>query len=181
MPVTDNNLTAEPVDNCRQTANVLVLGLGNILMTDEGVGVHVVQRLQKFALPENVEIIDGGTAGLDILLSRQKPYRLIIIDALKAGQKPGFLYKIRFKTGEKNKFSQIFDNNLSKLSLHQVGLIDALNAAERLNCQPEKIVIIGVEPDQISCGLELTESVKQKVPEIIKIVLEELDDALYSK
>jgi len=179
MPVTDNNLIAEPVDNYRQAANILVLGLGNILMTDEGVGVHVVQRLQKFTLPENAEVIDGGTAGLDILLSRQRPYKLLIIDALKSGQKPGSFCKICLKTGEKNKFLQLFDSDLSTLSLHQVGLLDSLNAAEKLNCQPEEIVIIGVEPEKITCGLELTESVRQKIPEIIKTVLEELDNAVY--
>ncbi len=154
---------------------VLVLGLGNVLLKDEGVGVHVAGQLQKLDLPGNVEVIDGGTAGLDILLSQEGLYKLVVIDATRAGKRPGTIYKTRFKAAEKDRLTQIFSNaEQSKISLHQVGLIDALAAAERMSCAPEEIVIIGVEPREMAYGLELTEQVKQRLAEIVDTVLEEI-------
>jgi len=152
----------------------LVLGLGNILLKDEGVGVHVAGELQKQNLPANVEVIDGGTAGLDILLAQEGLDKLVVIDATRAGRKPGTIYKARLKAGEMDKLTRIFGQDKdSKISSHQVGLIDALSAAEKMSCAPREIVIIGVEPKEINCGLELTEQVKQRVPKIVNMVLEE--------
>jgi len=177
-----SNLVVKPVDNCAEKTKVLVLGLGNMLLKDEGIGVHVAQQLQKRKLPDNVEVIDGGTAGMDILLSQQKFYKLVVIDAVKAGKRAGTIYKALFKAEEKDRLNRIFgEDKESKISLHQVGLIDALAAAEKMNCAPKEIVIIGVEPKQVDCGLELTEEVKQKVPAIINTVLEEIKNAVYEK
>ncbi len=172
---TDDNLVVKPANSCAEKTKVLVLGLGNMLLKDEGIGVHIACQLQKRKLPDNVEVIDGGTAGMDILLSQQCPYKLVVIDAMKAGRKAGTIYKARFKAEEKDKLNCIFsEDKESKISSHQVGLIDALAAAEKMNCAPIEIVIIGVEPEQIGYGLELTEEVKQKVPAIINTVLEEI-------
>jgi len=169
-------------DSCRKSSRVLVLGLGNVLLRDEGVGVHVAGELQKVALPRNVEVIDGGTAGLDILLSQEGLYKLVVIDATRAGKKPGTIYKARLKAKEKDELVRIFGQDReSKISLHQVGLIDALAATEKMNCAPEEIVIIGVEPKEIACGLELTEQVKQRIPEIVNTVLEEIEDAVHER
>ena len=187
---TDDNLVFDPVSSCAEEVKVLVLGLGNMLLKDEGIGVHVAQQLQKQKLLDNVdstgspqvEVVDGGTAGSDILLSQQCPYKLVVIDAMKAGKKAGTIYKARFKAEDKDKLNCIFgEDKESKISLHQVGLIDALAAAEKMNCAPKEIVIIGVEPKQVDCGLELTEEVKQKVPAIINTVLEEIKNAVYEK
>ena len=93
---TDTGLLC-PANSCGGSGRVLVLGLGNILLRDEGAGVHAAQELQKQSLPGNVEVIDGGTAGLEILLSQQCPYKLLVIDATKAGNEPGTIYKIRLK------------------------------------------------------------------------------------
>jgi len=161
---------------------VLILGLGNILLKDEGVGAYVAGELQKHRLPGNVEVIDGGTAGPDALLSAIDVEKLVVIDALRAGKKPGTIYKLKLKAGEKEKLTRIFSRERqSKISLHQVGLLDALSAAEKINCAPEEIVIIGVEPAEVDCGLELTGQVKQKVPEIIGKVLEEIKDDIHTK
>ena len=152
---------------------VLILGLGNILLKDEGVGVYVVEQLQKLSLPNNVEVMDGGTASLDILLLQQGIDKLVVIDAMKAGSKPCTVFKARFEAHERGKLERIFSRG-SKISLHQIGLIDALAAAEKLNCAPKEIVIIGAEPKEIDWGLELTDQVKQRVPDIINSVLEEI-------
>ncbi len=159
---------------------VLVLGLGNILLKDEGIGVHIAQKLRELALPDNVEVMDGGTASLDVLLSATGIEKLLVIDALRAGKEAGTIYKARLKNQERDKLEQIFSGE-SNISLHQIGLIDALAVAERINCAPKEIVIIGVEPEKIDCGLELTDKVKQRVPEIINTVLKEIEDAIHTK
>ena len=173
------SLTVSP-EKSDGTGRVLVLGLGNILLRDEGVGVHVAHKLQELAIPYNVEVMDGETACLDVLLLAQGVEKLVVIDALRAGKEAGTIYKARLRTEERDKLERIFSGD-SKLSLHQMGLLDALTAAEKLNCAPKEIVIIGVEPKKMDWGLELTDEVKQRVPEIINIVLKEIEDAVHAK
>ena len=169
-----------PEENCRDSSRVLVLGLGNILLKDEGIGVHVVTELQKRHLPGNVQVIDGGTAGVDVLLSQEGGYKLVVIDAMKAGKEPGTIYRNRFKANEIGRLAGIFNEKTqSKISLHQVGLIDALLVAEKTICAPDEITIIGVEPDETDEGLEPTGKVRQRIPEIINTVLEEIKDAVH--
>lgn len=177
---TDTNSVPGQAGVCGKERRILVLGLGNILLEDEGLGVHIAQELQKRALPDNVEVIDAGTAVLDVLLLQQCPYKLMVIDAVDAGQKPGTIYKARLKTQEKHKLNEIFGRDgTSKISLHQSGLIDALLAAESLKCGPEEIVIIGVQPEKMGYGLELSEPVQQKTPELIGKVLEEIKNDIH--
>jgi len=166
-------------ERCK-SRRILILGLGNILLKDEGVGVHVVGQLQKQNLPCNVEVIDGGTAGLDILLLQEGLDKLVVIDALRAGGKPGTIYKTQLKVDGKEKLTEVFSREEgSKISLHQIGLLDALAVAERMNCAPKEIVIIGVEPGEVDYGLELTDDVKQRVPEIVNVVLKEIKDDIH--
>jgi len=176
---TDASLVMSSEKSC-STGRILVLGLGNILLKDEGVGVHIAQMLQELALPHNVEVVDGGTASLDVLLLAPGIEKLVVIDALRAGKEAGTIYKARLKSEERDKLEQIFSSG-SRISLHQVGLIDALAIAERMNCAPKEIAIIGIEPKKIDCGLELTDDVKQKIPEIINTVLKEIEDAIHTK
>jgi len=181
-----------------RSKRILILGLGNILLRDEGVGSHVAQLLlmgprvkhgAKYlaggftaGLPADVEVVDGGTAALDALLLAQDIDRLVVIDALRAGQKPGTIYRAKFQAGEKGKLAEILaGQGGSRISLHQVGLIEALAVAEKLNSVPEEIVIIGVEPGKVDWGLELTEQVAQKLPEIINTVVKEIEDAVHRK
>jgi len=162
-------------DSYRGSGRVLVLGLGNILCKDEGIGARIAQKLQEMTLPWNIEVMDGGTAGLDVLLSVIDVDKLVVIDALRAGKKPGTIYKACLKIDEKDKITQIFGQEEHlKMSLHQVGLFEAFGIAEKIGCAPREIVIIGVEPGEIDYGLELTEQVRQKLPKIIEKVLEEI-------
>ncbi|UCF00260.1 MAG: HyaD/HybD family hydrogenase maturation endopeptidase [Planctomycetota bacterium] len=157
---------------------ILVLGLGNILLKDEGVGVHVVGQLQKRNLSAKIEVIDGGTAGLDILLSQEGLDKLVVIDALRAGKKPGTIYRTQFSG--KDRLTEVFSREEDfKISLHQIGLLDALAAAGKMNCAPKEIVIIGVEPAEVDYGLELTDEVKKRIPEIVNVVLKEIKDDIY--
>ena len=165
-----------------ESERVLVLGLGNILLKDEGIGVHVAGRLQKLDLPLNVEVVDGGTSGLDILLTQEQPYELIVVDAMKAGGKPGTIYKTKFTADETDRLTEVMnEQKQSKISLHEVSLVDALLVAQRVGCAPNEIVIIGIEPKEIDCGLETTAQVEQEIPEIINTVLEEIKDAVHTR
>jgi hydrogenase maturation protease len=150
---------------------VLILGVGNILLKDEGIGVHVAQQLSKYNLPDNVEVIDGGTSGLDVLLSEEGSYKLVVIDAIRFSKKPGTVYKTKYLAPRP---VRVFPVGQSQISLHQLGLIDALVAAEKMGCLPEEIVIVGVEPGEVDLGLELTEKVAQSISEVIEKVLEEI-------
>jgi hydrogenase maturation protease len=164
-----------------KNTRVLVVGVGNLLLKDEGIGVHVAGELQKQTLPRTVEVIDAGTAALDILLSQTAPYKLVVIDTTKAGKKPGTIYRVRLKAGEKDKLIRIFGQGSSGISLHQIGLLQALAAAEKTNRLPEEIVLIGVEPNKVDWGLELTEPVKRAIPEIVDTVLKEIEDAVHAR
>lgn len=146
----------------------VILGLGNILLKDEGIGVHVIKELEKKSLPDNVELIDGGTSSLDILLSIENTEKLIIIDALKFGKDPGTIYKIDPKDLEEK-------IDMDKLSLHQMNLLETLLIAKTKGTLPEEIVILGVEPFEISSGLGLTPKLQEKLPKVIDAVLNEIN------
>lgn len=147
-------------------SKTLILGLGNILLKDEGVGVHVVRELKKQDLPEDVEVIDGGTSGMDILSFVRDMQKLIIIDAMRLNKKPGSIYCL-------NPYGLKFA--LPHVSMHQVGVLEILSVAEKLHCLPEDVNIIGVEPKEIDWGLELSLEVKQKVSGIVDLVLEKVN------
>jgi len=146
---------------------VLVLGLGNILLKDEGIGVYAALKLKEKTLPDNVEVIDAGTASLDIILSIKNVEKLIIIDALKSAKVPGTIYRLRLDDLESRIGS-------SALSLHQLSVVEALSIAKKKGDLPKDIVIIGVEPERIDYELGLSPSLEKKLPDIVDIVLREL-------
>lgn len=152
---------------------IVILGLGNILLKDEGVGVRVAGELSKRGLPENVDIIDGGTASLDVLTSIKDIEKLIIIDALKGGEEPGSIYRLCPE--------DLLAETKNCVSLHQINLLDALNIAKKIGSTPEETVIIGIEPKAVDSGLGVTSCIEQKIPEIINIVLKELENDCHRK
>lgn len=131
-------------------------------------------------LPYNVKVIDGGTASLDVLLLAQGIEKLVVIDAVRVGKEAGTVYNARLKIDEYYKLEQFFSGG-NKVSLHQISLIDVLVVARKMDCAPNEIVIIGVEPEKVDWGLELTDKVRRKVPEIIDMVLREIENAVYGK
>lgn len=146
--------------------SVLILGVGNILLSDEGVGVRIVDAMKGIELPDNVELFDGGTASVDLLDNLANRDKVIIIDAVKGGNEPGTLY--RFTPDDVT----IQRQNLT--SLHQVGLLETLTMAEYLGCPPQEVVIFGIEPKKVGWGLELSPEVAGMVPRVIELVLSEL-------
>ncbi|MFW6114918.1 MAG: hydrogenase maturation protease [Thermodesulfobacteriota bacterium] len=147
------------------TKRVLILGIGNLILKDEGIGVHVLRALEEQSLPSQVELIEGGTATLDLLSPFCDSERIIVVDAMKATGKPGTIYRCLPED-----LMEISDR---PLSLHQVGLLDVLSMARQLGGNPA-VVIIGVEPKEISWGLELTEEIQAVVPKVVEAVKLEL-------
>lgn len=146
----------------------LILGVGNLLMSDEGVGVHVIQRLvADYQFPEEVQVLDGGTLGMDLLYYLEGVENLLLIDAVQARREPGSL--IRLEGDEVPAFMSI------KISPHQLGVPDMLAAAKlKGNCYPNHIVLWGVQPERMEIGLDLSQNVEAKVDTIIENVLEQL-------
>ena len=150
--------------------HILVLGVGNILLRDEGVGVRVIEHLlADYTFSPNVELLDGGTLGVRLLDPIANAGVLIVVDALRNGQPPGTVYRM---SAEDLPRCISFKN-----SLHQTGLLETLAYAEMLGNRPETVVI-GVEPADISpWGLELTETLKDRILNVTGCVLQEIEQA----
>lgn len=145
----------------------IVLGVGNILLGDEGIGVRVVQRLSaEYALPEELEVVDGGTAGIDLLPYFKKNVPLIIVDALKTKKGPGEIMILRD--------AEVPAFIAQKLSPHQIGLPEVLATSHLIDEMPDKLVLIGIEPQTMETGIELSPLLESKVEALIEIVIEEL-------
>ena len=144
---------------------VIIIGIGNLILRDEGVGVHAVRALEGRELPPGVEVIDGGTATMELLPVFQEAERIIVIDALRGGAQPGTIYRLSP--------DDLMGETERPLSLHQVGLLEVLGMARQLGGDPA-VVIIGVEPKKISWGMELTPEVEARLPRVIDAVFEEL-------
>ena len=149
-------------------AETLVLGLGNILLGDEGLGVRVVERLlEQYEFPEGVRVMDGGTLGLDLLPYVEEASRLLVIDAVQAGKPPGTLVRL-----EGHEVPVFLD--ASKVSPHQEGLQDLLAVAMLKGYLPEEVVFWGAQIESLGVGLELSEAVAAQVDGLGGKVLEEL-------
>ncbi len=149
-------------------AETLVLGLGNILLGDEGLGVRVVERLlEQYEFPEGVRVMDGGTLGLDLLPYVEEASRLLVIDAVQAGKPPGTL--VRMEGSEVPVFL-----DASKVSPHQEGLQDLLAVAMLKGYLPEEVILWGAQIESLGVGLELSEPVAAQVDGLSGKVLEEL-------
>jgi len=141
-----------------------VLGIGNALLRDEGIGCHVVHALEGIPLPD-VEIVDGGTCP-DVLQLFEDADKLVIVDAVKGGGTPGQIYRFHLE--------DITLEQKSFLSLHDVGLLDNLMLMQLWH-NIDKAVIIGVEPGEIGWGLELSSKLQERMPQIIDAILSELN------
>ena len=147
--------------------DILVLGIGNVLLTDEGVGVRTLKELERrFSFPANVELLDGGTAGIELLRHIRNRDCLIIIDAMKSGHVPGTIVRVE---GE-----DVPAAFRTRISPHQLGLSDLLAAAMLTDELPKNLVLFGVEPESIDIGLDLTETVEANLGKLIEAVADEL-------
>ena len=147
--------------------SILVLGLGNTIMTDDGFGVEVVTTLSsRYYFQGPVKLLDGGTLGLDLLPHLEEIESLLIIDALYMRAESGKIFRL-----EGDEVPRAF---ASKLSVHQMGLQDLLAVAELQGHVPRNLVVWGVQPECIEMGTEMTATVAATVEPVVTSVLEEL-------
>jgi hydrogenase maturation protease len=141
---------------------ILVLGIGNYLMGDEGVGVHIVQEMERMNLPEYVDVLDGGTGGFFLMNVFDDYGKVIFLDATMDGKKGGTIALL------KPKFAADFPK---ALSVHDVGLKDMVEALYLQDKLPElHLITISVEGIQ-PMTIEMTKNVKNSIPKAIKIIL----------
>jgi hydrogenase maturation protease len=149
-------------------SRTLVLGLGNVLLHDEGLGVWVAKSLgRRFAFPPEVTVLEGGTLGLDLLPWLDDVERLLVIDAVKVGRAPGAT--VRLENGDVPAGLDV------KISPHQVGVQDLLAAARLLGSEPPHVVLWGMEPERLDPGTGFSASVSEALPRLEAEVLDELD------
>ena len=149
---------------------ILILGVGNILYTDEGVGVRAVERLlADYDFSDNVTLMDGGNLGMRLMQPLMDSDYCIVLDAVLGGDQPGTIYRF---TGEDLRKSLAF-----KDSMHQSDLVDTLIYCELVGKRPETVVI-GMEPyDFKNMSIELTDIVADRLPAMLDIALTELAQA----
>ncbi|HUW22753.1 MAG TPA: hydrogenase maturation protease [bacterium] len=147
---------------------VVVLGVGNLLLRDEGVGVHLIQKLREMEIDKRVRLVDGGTSILDCIPRAEEVAKLIIVDAIKLGGKPGKTYKIRVD-------DSLLKGARGMTSLHQLGVVETLAIARKMGELPHT-VIIGIEPKDIGYGLELSPEIERRTGEMVNLILDEVGD-----
>ena len=147
--------------------SIAVLGLGYILLRDEGVGVRIAERLiNNFIFSPAVKVIDAGTLGFGLISEIQEIQKLIVVDAVKAGEAPGTIYK----------FTQNdIDTTISPLlSAHDIGFLEVIEQWKMMGIQPE-VIFLGIEPyDMSSWGMELSDCIINKMSRLVELILEEL-------
>ena len=150
-----------------QRCPTLVLGLGNILLRDEGVGVRVIEAMQQLDLPDGVELFDGATAGFDLIDALADRQRVIVIDALAGDDEPGTLRRM---TG-----GDLDTHSSGETSLHELGFVQTLGLARQLGVAPAEIVIFGIKPLCLEPGLDLSPAIAAIVPDVVRLVVAELE------
>jgi hydrogenase maturation protease len=150
-------------------ANTLVLALGNPLRGDDGVGAAVVEALLAAGAPPGVDVLDGGTPGLETVLLMQGYRRVVVVDAADMGHEPGAW--TRFTREE----VQLGSGDLHEIGiLHAAGLAEALALGEALDVLPPEIVIYGVQPSEVGWGPGLSAPVEAAVPMVCAAIIHEL-------
>lgn len=146
---------------------VLVVGIGNILLRDEGVGVYVIQAMAQRELPENIELLDGGTSGVDLIEHLANRPKVIIVDSVKMEEvPPGTVYRFTM--------DELVRQRSDSISLHELGILESLHMAYQLSCGPGEVVLFGIVPKTLRPpAVEVSPELVAIVPKVIDLVLEE--------
>lgn len=148
-----------------ENKKTLVMGIGNYLMCDEGIGVHVAEQLQREPMPDHVSVLDGGTGGFHLLEYFENHDHVILVDATLDGREPGTIRKI------KPRFASDFP---PAMSTHDIGLKDMVSALQFMGKMPEiDLFVVSIDSIQDQ-GTELTPAVKARVPELVRLIIQEI-------
>ncbi len=147
---------------------IVVLGIGNRLMGDDGFGPRIIEALEKQGLPENVELIDAGVGGIAILSWIENADKIIIVDSVQTNNEPpGTVYRFTDK--------ELPPSDMFMLSLHDLNLIDTINIGKVVQKMPDEIVILGVEVKRVAQFEDkLTSEVEAAMAEVLDLVMEEI-------
>jgi len=146
---------------------ISVVGVGNPLMRDDGIGVHMVRYLEKLGLPEGVELIDGGTHSYDLLDIFAEADIVIVVDAIQAGGEPGTIYRAPLDELD------LKPNRDTATSLHDINFVEAVHMLRLMGYDPQ-FIVFGVQPKEIFLDLELSPEVADKVPRLAELIQEEV-------
>ena len=148
---------------------IRILGVGNVLTADDGLGPTVIKRLEaKFTFPENVEVIDVGTPGLDFTPYLAGARAVLVVDTVRGSEAPGTLKVWRDE-------ELLSAPPIARTNPHEPGLREALMATELTDSSPGEIVLIGVVPETVVAGTRLSPSVKNAIDAVERRIFEELD------
>ena len=147
--------------------DILVLGIGNTMLKDEGIGVRVAEEMMKMSLPPEVEVMDGGIKGLDLLYYIEGRKKVIVVDAVKAGAPSGTLFRFT-------------DNDLAAKkgimrSAHGIDFSDVIAVAGFTGTKPAEVIFLGIEPYDLSVSMELSPEIEEMIPILINLVMKEID------
>jgi len=140
--------------------------VGNLLLSDEGLGVHVARKLMEMDFPPGVEVVEGGTDGFGLMHALLQADRLILVDAVRGGGAPGSIY--RFEIEDCPPFPDIF-----KTSVHQISILEVINLSGLIGSTP-RTTVIGLEPNRLEMGMELSPQIEAKIPRVIQLIREEV-------
>jgi hydrogenase maturation protease len=147
---------------------ITILGIGNTLFSDEGVGIHLLPLLEEAMRDyENIEIIDGQTDGMKLLGPVEDAQNLIIIDAINAGKEGGTIIKL-----EGDEIPAYFG---IKMSIHQIGFQEVLFAAKMRERYPDQIIMFGMQPTSLELGVELSETNRGRLRDLAKEVINQVN------
>ena len=169
MSRSDRSMAKQKREATGSLRKIVVLGVGNLLLSDEGVGVHVANALMKMTLPSEVTVIEGGTDGFGLLNIITESDRLIVVDAVRGGAAAGSIY--RFDIDDIHEYPAAY-----KTSVHQIGILEVIRLSSLIGKTPET-TIIGIEPKSLAMGMELSPEIRAKIPSIIERIQEEILDA----
>lgn len=162
-------MNAPPDPGAERTIDVLVLALGNVLLGDDGVGAAAIARLgRRYVAPDGVRIEDGGTLGLSLLGLVGEARRVVLVDAVAADAPPGSLVRL---DGE-----DVMDAVRDRLSPHQVGVADLLDAARLIGCYPDGVTLLGLVPEAIDLRVSRSGPVEARLDELVAAIVREIED-----
>ena len=156
-------------DSPNNSSEVTILGIGNLLMRDEGVGIHALNTLQEtYTFSPDINFIDGGTIGIDLIPYFEECKKMIIIDAVDSQEEPGHIVTL-----ENEEIHYRFN---TKLSLHHAGLSDVLSIIKLQEIEAPDMILIGVQPQIVEMGLELSDIIADKMKLILSIITKKLEE-----
>jgi hydrogenase maturation protease len=166
-----SNETAQ--DTAGRKIGVLVLGLGNVLLGDDGLGAAAVARVERdYSVPLGVQLEDGGTLGLSLLGLLAEASHLILVDAIHADAPPGTLVRLEG--------ADVMDAVRDRLSPHQVGVADLLYAARLIDCYPSTVTLLGLVPDAIDLAVVRSSAVDRTLDQLVTTIAREVESLGYA-